>query len=99
MECRTPCYMYVQKIHERVENGEKEVKPTFHDELKEVTRWYKILKKRNEEIRKSIRKMKYVYEQYLPKMRCWLEATVNEMERKYTKESAYFGGVDRDGYL
>ena len=70
MECRTPCYMYMQKIHERVENEEKEVKPTFRDELKEVTRCYKIVKKRNEEIQKSIRKMINVYEKYLPKMRC-----------------------------
>ena len=93
--------MYVQKIRERVENEEKEVKPTFRENLKELARCYKILKKRNEEMRKSIRKMKKVYEQYLPKMRhrmCWLEATVNEIERKYRKESSYFGWVDRDGY-
>ena len=101
MECRSPCCMYVQKIRERVENEEKEVKPTFREDLKELARCYKILKKRNEEMRKSIRKMKNVYEQYLPKMRnrmCWLEATVNELQRKYTKESTYFGWVDRDGY-
>ena len=96
MECRSPCCLYVQKIHERVENEEKEVKPTFHEELNEI---YKILKKRNEEIRKSIRKIKNVYKQYLPKMRnriCLLEATVNELQRK--RESTYFGYEDRDGY-
>ena len=93
--------MYIQKIRERVENEEKEVKPTFREDLKELARCYKILKKRNEEARKSIRKIKKVYEQYLPKMRhrmCWLEASVNEMERKYAKESSYFGWVDRAGY-
>ena len=82
MECRSPCCMYVQKIRERVENEEKEVKPKFREELKELARCYTILKKRNEEMQKSIRKMKNVYEQYLPKMRnrmCWLEATVNEI--------------------
>ena len=52
-------------------------------------------------MQKSIRKMKNVYEQYLPKMRnrmCWSEATVNELQRKYTKESTYFGYEDQDGY-
>ena len=51
-------------------------------------------------MQKSTRKVKNVYEQYLPKMRhrmCWLEVKVNEIERKYTKESAYFGWVGRDG--
>ena len=42
-----------------------------------------------------------MYEQYLPKMRnrmCWLEANMNEMHRKYTKDSGYFEWEDRDGY-
>ena len=90
MGCRSPCCLYVQKIWERVENEEKEVKPTFCKELGGI---YKILKKRNEEKQKSIRKMKC--EQYLPHMRkriCLLEATVNQLQRK--RESTYFGYKD-----
>ena len=52
-----------------------------------------MLKKRNEEMRQNIRKMKNVCEQYLPKMRhriCFLEATVNQLQ----KESSYFGYKD-----
>ena len=84
-----------------MENEKKEVKPTFREELKELTRCYKILKKRYEETRKSIRKIKNLYEQYLPKTRnrmCWLETTPNEMQRIYTKDSEYFGRMDRNGY-
>ena len=66
---RRHCCMYVQNILERVENEEKEVKLTFSEELKELARCYKVVKKRNEEMRKSIGKIKKVYEQYLPKMR------------------------------
>ena len=81
MECRSPWCLYIQKIRERVETEEKEVTATFPKELKELPGLYKMLKTRNEEMRKSIRKMKNVYEQYLPKMRnrsCLLEAIVNE---------------------
>ena len=35
MACTSPCCMYIQKIRERVENEEKEVKPTFHEDLKD----------------------------------------------------------------
>ena len=84
MECRTLCCLC--KIRDRVDNV-----------FKEFGQIYKILKKRNEEMRQNIRKMKNVCEQYLPKMRnriCFLEATVNQLQ----KESPYFGYKDRDGY-
>jgi len=54
MECRTLCCLC--KIRDRVEN-----------EVKEFGQSYTILKKRNEEMRQNIRKMKNVCEQYLPK--------------------------------
>ena len=53
-------------------------------EIKELGRNYKSVKKRNEEMRQNIRKMKNVCEQYLPNMRnriSFLEATVNQLQK------------------
>ena len=55
--CRNPCCLYMQKIHDTVENEEKEVKQTFCKQLKELTS-YEILPKSYEESSKSIKQIK-----------------------------------------
>ena len=101
MACTYPCCMFVHKIEERIQTEEKEARVTIREQLKQLKRYYTTIKKRQEENSKSIRKMKNIYQQFLPKITWkvkYLQVLLHNMQRKYSTENGYFGYVDRDGY-